>query len=115
MEARMTIRVVVIGCGNMGSSHARAYHRLDGFELVGLVDRNPDARRRLSQELGGIPEIDSVDTAMAAARPQAVAICTYPETHRDFAVKALSVGMHVFVEKPIALTVKQAQEIAVLA
>jgi predicted dehydrogenase len=115
MEARMTIKVVVIGCGNMGSSHARAYHRLDGFELAGLVDRNPEARKRLSQELGGVPEFDSVDPAMAAVRPDAVAICTYPETHRDLTIQALRAGRHVFVEKPIALTVDQAREIAAVA
>ena len=111
----MTIKVVVIGCGNMGSSHARAYHRLDGFELAGLVDRNPEARKRLSQELGGVPEFDSVDAAMAAVRPDAVAICTYPETHRDLTIQALRAGRHVFVEKPIALTVDQAREIAAVA
>jgi predicted dehydrogenase len=111
----MTIRVVVIGCGNMGSSHARAYHRLEGFELAGLVDRNPETRARLSQELGGIPEFDTVDAAMAAARPHAVAVCTYPETHHDLTVRALQEGMHVFVEKPIALTVEQARKIAAVA
>jgi predicted dehydrogenase len=115
MEACMTIKVVVIGCGNMGSSHARAYHRLDGFELAGLVDRNPEVRKRLSKELGGIPEFDSVDAAMAATHPHAVAVCTYPETHRDLTIQALGAGRHVFVEKPIALTVGQASEIAAVA
>jgi predicted dehydrogenase len=115
MEARMKVKVVVIGCGNMGSSHARAYHRLDGFELAGLVDRNPEVRGRLSQELGGIPGFDSVDAAVAAVRPDAVAVCTYPETHRDLTIKALKAGLHVFVEKPIALTVAQAREIAAVA
>jgi predicted dehydrogenase len=115
METRMTINVVVIGCGNMGSSHARAYHRLDGFKLAGLVDRSPEARARLSRELGGVPEFDSVDDVLAATRPQAVAVCTYPETHRDLTIRALKEGMHVFVEKPLALTVEQASEIAMMA
>jgi predicted dehydrogenase len=111
----MTINVVVIGCGNMGSSHARAYHRLDGFKLVGLVDRSPEARARLSRELGGVPEFDSVDDALAATQPRAVAVCTYPETHRDLTIRVLKEGMHVFVEKPLALTVEQASEIAMMA
>jgi predicted dehydrogenase len=115
METRMTLKVVVIGCGNMGSSHARAYHRLEGFELVGLVDRNPVARARLAQELGGIAEFGSMEAALAAARPHAVAVCTYPETHRDLTIQALTSGLHVFVEKPIALTVEEAQEIAAVA
>ena len=32
-----SLRTLVVGCGNMGTSHARAYHKLDGFEIVGLV------------------------------------------------------------------------------
>ncbi len=111
----MKVKVMVVGCGNMGSSHARAYHRLEGFELAGLVDRNPGAREKLSQELGGIAQYDSLEAAMAAVHPHAVSICTYPETHRDFTLQALQAGLHVFVEKPIALTVKQAEDIATAA
>jgi len=103
------IKIIVIGCGNMGSSHARAYHKLDGFELVGLVDQLPDAREKLSDELGGIRQFDDFDTALVAAQPDAVAICTYPGTHAALATKALNAGCHVFVEKPIATTVEEAK------
>ena len=75
------IKVIVIGCGNMGSSHARSYHKSPGFKLVGLVDQNPENREKLSDELGGIRQFDDVDTAIAATRPDAVAVCTYPGTH----------------------------------
>ena len=37
----MPYKVLVVGCGNMGTSHARAYHQLDDFEIVGLVSRGP--------------------------------------------------------------------------
>ena len=49
------LRVLVAGCGNMGTSHARAYHRLcSDFEIVGLVSRGPESRERLAKELGGL-------------------------------------------------------------
>ena len=105
------IKVVVIGAGNMGSSHARAYHTLDGFELVGLVDRIPDKRARLAAELGGIREFSTLDEALHVTQPQAVAVCTYPDTHKAFALKSLQAGTHVFVEKPLAETVEDAEEI----
>jgi predicted dehydrogenase len=105
------IRVMVVGCGNMGSSHARAYHSLEGFDLVGLVDRYPDNREKLSEELGGVRQFDDFDTAIAAAKPDAIAICTYPDTHAALAVKALDAGCHVFVEKPLATTVEEAERI----
>ena len=74
------VSVMVVGCGNMGSSHARAFHKLDNFDLVGLVDKSHENREKLSEELGGIDQYDDFDTAMAACKPDAVAICTYPGT-----------------------------------
>lgn len=109
------IQVIVVGCGNMGSSHARSYHSLDGFDLIGLVDRLPDNRDRLSEELGGIDQFDDLDTALAVKKPDAVAICTYPDSHAALAEKALAAGCHVFVEKPLATTVEEAQKIVDLA
>ena len=47
------IRVLVVGCGHMGRSHARAYHKLDGFEVVGLVSRGDGSREKLAAQLGG--------------------------------------------------------------
>ena len=109
------IKVVVIGCGNMGSSHARAYKALDGFKLVGLVDQNPQVRDRLASELEGVAQFDNLNAAINATQPQAVAICTYPDTHAEFAIKSLNANLHVFVEKPIAQTVSQAREVVALA
>ncbi len=109
------LKVVVVGCGNMGTSHARAYHKLDAFEIVGLVSRTPASRNRLAEELGGYPTFASLDEALHATTPEVVSINTYPETHADYARKSFEAGAHVFVEKPLATTVEEAQEIADLA
>lgn len=109
------LKVIVVGCGNMGSSHARAYSRVAGFTLAGLVDRSADRAARLGAELGGVPVFSAVDAAIAAARPDAIAVCTYPETHHELTVKALGAGLHVFVEKPLAGTVEDAEDIAARA
>jgi predicted dehydrogenase len=109
------LRVIVVGCGTMGASHARAYARLEGFEIVGLVDRSPEKANTLSKELGNVPTHASFDDACTALHPDAVAICTYPATHRELTMKALQAGLHVFVEKPLATTVEDAEAIALLA
>ncbi len=110
------LRVLVVGCGNMGTSHARAYHRLaDDFEIVGLVSRGPETRNRLSAELGGLPVFADFERAFAATRPDVVSINTYPDTHAAIARTALRGGCHLFVEKPLAETVEEAREIADLA
>lgn len=109
------LRVLVVGCGHMGISHARAYHTIDDFEIVGLVSRKPESRNRLSEELGGQPTFDNFETALAESKPDIVSINTYPETHYPYCKMSLEAGAHVFTEKPLALTVEQAQELVDLA
>lgn len=109
------IRVLVVGCGHMGTSHARAYHHLEGFEIVGLVSRQPHSRERLSKELGGYPTFDTYEKALAETRPEAVSINTYPDTHAAYIRQALDADAHVFVEKPLALTVQDAQDLVDLS
>ena len=96
----------------MGSSHARAYHRMDEFEIVGAVSRGPETRGRLSKELGGLPEYDDFERALDATKPDAVSINTYPDTHAEYAIKSMAGGAHVFVEKPLGQTVEEAQSVA---
>lgn len=109
------IRVLVAGCGNMGASHARAYHKMPEFEIVGLVSRGPESRGKLSEELGGLPTFGNFEEALAATKPDAVSINTYPDTHADYVKKSLNAGAHIFVEKPLAETVEEAEEIKALA
>ena len=109
------LKVVVVGCGNMGSSHAKAYHADPGFTLVGVVDRAPGPRRALAAALGGVAEFDDYDRALAATRPDCAAICTYPDTHAQLTLRAFAAGCHVFVEKPVATTVAEAEQVVAAA
>lgn len=95
----------------MGSSHARAYAGIEGFTLAALVDRSSEKAGRLGQELGGVPVYDSFQEAIASARPDAAAICTYPETHPALTLQALDALLHVFVEKPLAPSVAEAEAV----
>lgn len=109
------LKVLVIGVGNMGASHARSYHKIEGFELVGLVSRTPGKREIVSKELGGVPQFNDFDEALKQSNPDVVSINSYPDTHKEFAIKSLNFGAHVFMEKPIAETVEDAKEIVDLA
>jgi len=106
------IRILVVGCGHMGKSHAKAYHAMDGFEIVGVVARGEKSRRELLDTLGAdYPQFSDYEEALGATKPDAVSINTYPDTHADFTKKAFAAGCHVFLEKPIAETVEEAQAI----
>ncbi|MCF7854778.1 MAG: Gfo/Idh/MocA family oxidoreductase [Candidatus Pacebacteria bacterium] len=108
-------RVLIVGCGHMGASHARAYHGRKDCRIVGVVSRGPESRGRLSRDLGGLPEFDNYEDVLEATRPDVVVIGTYTDTHAPFAIRAMEQGAHVFVEKPIALTVEEAETVVAKA
>ena len=104
------LRVLVVGLGNMGLSHARAYDKLEGFELAGLCARSIAADRSAGA-WSHVPRFTDYGEALAAMRPDVVSINTWPDTHADYAVRAIEAGAHVFVEKPLAQTVAEAQRV----
>ena len=103
------IRVLVAGLGNMGRSHALAYHHSPDFEVVGLVNRSPVT---LPADLQGYPVTADYAEALARLKPDLVCVATYSDSHADFAVAAMEAGAHVFVEKPLATTLADAQRVA---
>ena len=112
----MPVKVLVVGCGNMGRSHAKAYHSMDGFEIVGLVSRGEKSRQEVIDILGqDYPQFSDYSEALEQTNPDAVSINTYPDTHAEYTKMAFAAGAHVFLEKPIAETVEEAQEIVDLA
>jgi predicted dehydrogenase len=109
------LRVLVVGCGNMGASHATAYHTLDGFELVGLVSTGQSKHVLNAQLGGGYAVFEDYAEALQRTQPDAVCISTYPDTHEEFAVRALEAGCHVFLEKPLATTLAGAERVVAAA
>jgi predicted dehydrogenase len=100
-------RVLVVGLGNMGQSHALAHHAAEGAEIVGLVNRS---LRDLPEALTAYPRFDSFEAGMQT-RPELVVIATYSDSHADLAIRAMEAGAHVFVEKPLATTVADARRV----
>ena len=105
------IRVLVVGCGNMGASHAIAYTLTEGIEICGIVSTGK-SKEVLNEKLGGgYPLFSDYLEALEATKPDAVCISTYPDTHESFALAAFERGCHVFIEKPVAATVEGAQRV----
>ena len=108
------VRILVVGFGNMGRSHANAYLSNPGFEIVGLMSRSMKSRE-LPDAFEGIPQFEDFEEALAATRPDAVSINSYPNTHAEYAIKAMEAGAHVFMEKPIATTIEDARRVVATA
>lgn len=106
------IRVLVAGLGNMGQSHALAYHHNPAFQIVGLVNRSA---RDLPAELQAYPQFTDYAAALAGTRPDLVCVATYSDSHADYALAAMEAGAHVFVEKPLATTVADAERVVAAA
>lgn len=102
------IKVLVAGIGHMGRSHALAYHRQAGFEIVGLVNRGPVA---LPDELKHYPLFTSFPDALQSTNPQLCSINTYSDSHADYAIMSMRHGAHVFVEKPLATNLADATRV----
>jgi predicted dehydrogenase len=103
-------RVLVVGLGNMGMSHALAYSRIPDYELVGLCTRRISTMT-LPASLADVRRFPKYEDALAELSPDVVSINTLPDTHADYAIEAMDAGAHVFVEKPLALTVDSAQQV----
>ncbi len=106
------LRVLVAGLGNMGRSHALAYHNNPGFQIAALVNRSGTAA---AGELSGYPMRRSFEEALRELQPDVASINTYSDSHAHYAVKALEEGAHVFVEKPLATTVADAERVVAAA
>tara|TARA_B110000879_G_C11174107_1_gene515063 strand:- start:1558 stop:2580 length:1023 start_codon:yes stop_codon:yes gene_type:complete len=105
------MRVVVAGLGNMGRCHALAYHAHPQAEIVGLVNRSDIA---LPQPLASYPRLETFEQGLAL-KPDLVCIATYSDSHADYAIAAMEAGAHVFIEKPLATTVADAQRVVAAA
>ena len=101
------MRVLVAGLGNMGLSHALAYHAHPDAEIVGLVNRSKVA---LPEALSEYPQFTTFKEGLAQA-PDLVCIATYSDSHADYAIAAMEAGADVFVEKPLATNLEDARRV----
>jgi len=111
------MKVLVAGVGGMGASHARGYTKLPGFQVAGfVVAKNVERAKKLAADLKlSIPVYTDYYKAMAETRPDVVSINTLVDTHAPYSIHAMRQGCHVFMEKPIAKTVAEAEEVARVA
>lgn len=105
------MRVVIAGLGNMGRSHALAHHKHPEAEIVGLVNRS---EIDLPDGLSGYPRFARFEDGLAL-KPDLVCIATYSDSHADYAIAAMEAGADVFIEKPLATTVVDAERVVAAA
>ena len=103
------IRLGVIGCGGFGLYALQQFAQVPGVTLAGMAGTHREAAHAAAKRFG-IPDIEDVGTMLARDDIDLVYIATPPFLHHPQAMAALSAGKHVICEKPLAMTVAQADE-----
>ena len=112
--SRPQMACAVIGVGSMGKNHARVYHELPDVHLAAVVDRDEATGRRIAGQYG-CEWFADVQPMLDKVRPQAVSIAVPTTLHHAVASACIERGVHVLLEKPIAPTVAEAQQLIELA
>lgn len=105
------LRIGVVGVGHFGRYHALKVAASARAELVGVYDPDTERANTVGWETGA----PAMDFAVLLAASDALVIAAPAETHHALASQALRAGRHVLVEKPIAATLAQADELVALA
>jgi predicted dehydrogenase len=109
------LNLAVVGYGYWGPNIVRNVMDRPELELWGLCEMNPDRVAKFSGRYPGIHTTDSFDEVLDDANVDAVSIATPPATHYTLVKQALEAGKHVLVEKPLATSVADAEELVEIA
>jgi len=104
------INVAVIGTGSMGKNHARVYSEMKNCKLVAICDIDPETMKKISQEFHCRGYLDYKEM-LQKEKIDAVSIAVPTKSHKEIAVYCLNKKISTLVEKPIAFTLKEADQI----
>lgn len=104
------MKTVVVGCGHIANVHIPRILKTDNIQLVGLYDQNELRTCDLANQ-HNIPYYTNLTKMLVETRPDALHVLTPPQTHAALAIQGLEAGCHVLVEKPLCLTLKEADAI----
>ncbi len=111
----MPLKIAVSGTGYIARTHARAIANTPGAELVAAVNHRPESLRMFCTEYGVSRQYADVATLLAAGDIDALVVCTPNALHAGQTVAALAAGVHVMVEKPMAMNVAEAEAMCAVA
>ena len=106
------IRLGVIGAGALGYHHVRLLRDVEGATLVGFYDARPERATQVTTELG-VRAFDAVDALVDACDALTIAVPT--PAHYEVAKRALEKGRHLLIEKPLAASLDEADELLAIA
>ena len=109
------LRIGIVAAGIMGEMHAKIYSRHPDCEVAAVADSNLDRAQALAGKFNIPVAFSSVQEMLAGAEVDVVSVCTPDFAHAEPAIAAANAGKHVLVEKPLAVTVADAEAIIAAA
>ena len=103
------MKVGIVGCGNIASFHLPHILRQKSFEALSIVDIDRKKAEKIAERFDLKNIYTDFETMIKETKPDVVHILTPPATHAELAIKAMELGCHVLVEKPMALTTEEAE------
>lgn len=104
-----TLRVGIVGCGNISSNHLEAFQALDAVNVVAVCDVDPARAAALAGDYAVEHAVDSVQRLLELEL-DIISVCTPHPTHQQVVLQAAAAGVHVLCEKPISVDVSAAQQ-----
>lgn len=108
------VNVGVIGVGAMGMNHARVYHNLEEANLIAVSDVSERTLKKVCRKYNTEGYTD-IEELLKNPEIEVVSVCVPTTLHHNIVMKAIEYGKHVLVEKPIAFTLKEAEEMIAAA
>lgn len=102
------VRVGLVGCGKIAETHAQGLHSLPDADFVACCDQDLSRATALATRYGAPHTFDDVGALMRSGLIDAVLVCTPHPAHETVVVAAAAAGVHVLCEKPIAITLGEA-------
>ena len=110
-----TLRIAILGAGQMARQHARAIGRLGNATVSAVVDPDQASLEEMLRIHPGALSFASFEDLLRTRSVDVVHVCTPPQTHERLTEQALEAGLHVYVEKPFVETLAAATRLARLA
>jgi len=102
--------IALIGCGKISNKHIHVLQQIEGGRLVTLFDEQAERAAAQAAKAPGAQVARSLEEALATPSVDLVTVCTPSGSHAQVAIAAAKAGKHVIVEKPLALSLDQADQ-----
>ena len=104
------MKIGIVGCGSVSAEHIKPLQKISSCKIVALCDVDKMKAKKTARQFSIADVYDNFSKLLDEKNPDVVHILTPPDTHKDLSIQAMEAGCHVLVEKPMAMNMKEAED-----